>query len=448
MALGWLALCRANAGAHSEARELAGHAVGAAPDLPSAHYLYARVLLSCGRLDEAEQATGRFIALDPHDADGRGLLALIRSQRRDWPGALEAAAAGLALDPDHDLSQNVRAMALVHTGDPDRAVKAMEGALQSRPNDAFTHANQGWALLHQGSHREAEAHFREALRLDPEMEWARAGVLESLKARNRVYRLLLRYKLWMDGKTAGRRAMVILGGYLLYRIAIQVMDSVPLLTPVAWTLVIAYWVFCLLTWFGDAIFDFLLTLHPFGRHALRRREWIGAAAVCAVLGVSISTLLIGWARGAEIIVVCGALILVLAAPVHLTFQMRNPRVARAMAAFTVAVAAAGSFTVWNLIDNQRAAEELAPFVLRGTALDSTRKAMESASEVDAGDRAAYELEVAAFERDAEASDLIDRIMHLRSRREMEAPLLVTYILLCMFGSQLLAGFLSARASRK
>ena len=49
----------------------------------------------------------------------------------------------------------------------------------------------------QGNPLKAMEHFREALRLDPEMEWARAGIVEAMKARNFVYRWMLAYFLWM-----------------------------------------------------------------------------------------------------------------------------------------------------------------------------------------------------------------------------------------------------------
>ena len=59
--------------------------------------------------------------------------------------------------------------------------KAME-ALGRNPENAHTNANQGWSLLHGGQPGKALEHFREALRLDPDLEFARAGMVEALKA--------------------------------------------------------------------------------------------------------------------------------------------------------------------------------------------------------------------------------------------------------------------------
>ncbi len=54
-----------------------------------------------------------------------------------------------------------------------RPTQTLGSALANDPENALTHANQGWALLHRGDHERALEHFREALRIDPELEWAR-----------------------------------------------------------------------------------------------------------------------------------------------------------------------------------------------------------------------------------------------------------------------------------
>ncbi len=66
-------------------------------------------------------------------------------------------------------------MALVKLGRKAEAGADDRAALLRDPENALTHANQGWALLEQGDHGKALEHFREALRIDPEIEWARAG---------------------------------------------------------------------------------------------------------------------------------------------------------------------------------------------------------------------------------------------------------------------------------
>ena len=52
-------------------------------------------------------------------------------------------------------------------------------------------------VLHQAQPKAALEHFREALRLDPNLQYAQAGIVEALKARNPIYRWMLGYFLWM-----------------------------------------------------------------------------------------------------------------------------------------------------------------------------------------------------------------------------------------------------------
>ena len=95
-------------------------------------------------------------------------------------------------------------MALVQLGRKDEAQQTLGSALANDPENALTHANQGWALLHRGDHAKALEHFREALRIDPELDWARAGIVEALKARHLIYRVMLRFFLWMGRQSQGR----------------------------------------------------------------------------------------------------------------------------------------------------------------------------------------------------------------------------------------------------
>src|SRR5262249_51238586 len=153
------------------------------------------------RDEEARAAILEAIRLDPYQAAYFGILASLEMQRSRWREALAAADQGLAIDPEHTLCTNLRAQALVKLGDRAAAAATMGEALARRPDDAYTHANQGWAMLHAGQPQQALEHFREALRLDPGMEWARAGVVEALQARNFVYRWMLAWFLWMSRLT-------------------------------------------------------------------------------------------------------------------------------------------------------------------------------------------------------------------------------------------------------
>jgi tetratricopeptide (TPR) repeat protein len=286
-----LALCLSRAGKHAEATAEAQAAVGLAPNTAFPHYVLAGVLEDRDRLDEAAAAVQEAIRLDPEDADFHALLAQVRlAQRRRQP-ALAAAEAALAIDPQHVAANNLRAMALVKLGRRDEAGATIEAALAREPENAVTHANQGWALLHRGEFGRALEHFREALRLDPTQEWARAGLVEALKARYPVYGPLLRYFLWMSTLSRKAQWAVILGGLIGFRALRAAAAANPALGPWVTPLLVLYGLFVFLTWTADPLFALLLRLNRFGRYALSAEEtaassWTGAVLL-VVLGAAL-----------------------------------------------------------------------------------------------------------------------------------------------------------------
>ncbi|MCC6740525.1 MAG: tetratricopeptide repeat protein [Planctomycetia bacterium] len=291
LAHAFLSLCLSHRddkeGAISEARV----AVGIAPDLPFAHQALGRALLEADRYEEAAAAAGESLRLDPRDENAWALLGGVRIEQRRWAAALEAADAGLAIDPEDASCANVRALALVQLGRRAEAAATMQGALARDPESAVTHANQGWAYLHEGRSREALEHFRESLRLNPDSEWARAGIVEAMKARWWPYRLLLRYFLWAGRMDSRWRIGLFVGLWIGVQFLSRVRSASPEVQSAAGAAVTAWVVFAISTWFASPLFNLVLRLNRFGRHALsaeqtREANWVGivagAAVVCAV----------------------------------------------------------------------------------------------------------------------------------------------------------------------
>ena len=291
-----LALCLSKMEKHEEAIREAQAAVHLAPDFPNGYAVLGSVLDDVGRLREAEAAAREALRLDPDDADHYALLASIRVQQRQWADALEQAEQGLSVDPDHTGCANLKGIALVNLGRRAEAGAAIQTNLAKDPENAATHANQGWALLHRGDHAAAMGHFKEALRLKPDMEWARQGILEALRARNPVYGLMLRYFLWMS-RFSGRMQMgIILGAWVGYQVVQSVERSNPALAPFLLPVIIAYLAFVYLGWTARPLFNLLLRLDPSGRLALTRDQvvasnWLGAALLVALaaLGIALAT---------------------------------------------------------------------------------------------------------------------------------------------------------------
>jgi tetratricopeptide (TPR) repeat protein len=244
------------------------------------------------RHEDAERAIREAIALEPGSPDSFARLAAIHVSRRRWQEALAAAEQGLSIDPQDVDCTNLRAISLVQLGRRSEAGAAIDAALQRDPDNSVTHANKGWALLHSGDPRQALEHFRESLRIDPGNEWARAGIVEALKARNWLYRLMLAYFLWMSRLSGKAQLGLIVGLYIANRAIRVIGQQNPALQPYLQPLLIAYLAFVALTWLASPLFDLLLRLNRFGRLALSERQirastWVGLLLAGAILSLAL-----------------------------------------------------------------------------------------------------------------------------------------------------------------
>jgi tetratricopeptide (TPR) repeat protein len=286
-----LALCLAQREQFKDATAEAQQAIHLQPDSAFAHYAHAHVLNDRNRPDEALPAIEEAIRLDSVDADYFALLAAIHFKERRWPRALSAAEQGLQFDPEHISCTNLRAMAMVKLGRRAEAGLTIDAALAKNPESSVTHANQGWTLLEKGEPKKALEHFRESLRLDPENEWARTGIVEALKARNVVYAVMLKYFLFMARFSTRAQWAIVLGGYFGSRFLGMLADSNPSLAPWLLPVRILYVCFALMTWMASPFFNLLLRMNRFGRLVLSREEtvasnWFGACLFCAMISVA------------------------------------------------------------------------------------------------------------------------------------------------------------------
>ncbi len=262
-------------------------AVRCAPREPGGHYAGAVILTAMGKYDEALSAIRTAIHLYPLMPRYHAVMGEIYLRQRQWQEALNAAQLGLHLDPQDIQCNNIRTIALVKLGRRDEAGQTLDTTLALDPQNAITHANQGWALLHAGRHKQALEHFREALRLDPTLGWAREGIVESLKARNPIYWVMLRYFLWMSRLSGGARWALILGIYFVNRIAVGLAQHYPDLALFAILLNLLYTLFAFLSWTAQPLFNLLLRFNRLGRLSLSEEQiaasnWVAVCLVTAI----------------------------------------------------------------------------------------------------------------------------------------------------------------------
>lgn len=295
-----------------EAEQAARRAVHLAPDVPYVHSNLARILALADRLKEARESADEAIRLDPNDVYHHSVLALVFYRGQRWQETADAAMQGLRLDPEDQDCLNIRSAALTNMGRGAEAAVAIEAALKQNPMNATAHANSGWTSLRARQYKEALEHFKEALRIDPEHEWAKEGLVEALKARNPIYRILLTYSFWMVSMSDRARMFVLIGGYVFYRILLALADGQPGLAPFIHPLLYVYAGFVLLTWWGNPLFESLLRLSQYGRYALTPRDRLASNWFLALLCTGLIALTLWFTSevlaGLVLAGVCGCMI--------------------------------------------------------------------------------------------------------------------------------------------
>jgi tetratricopeptide (TPR) repeat protein len=347
-----LGLCLAKREQFTEATEEARQAIHLSPDSAFAHYALASILHDRNHNPDALLAINEALRLDASEANFFALLSAIHISEKHWTDALAAAEQGLQLNSEHVSCTNLRAIALVKLGRKEEAGATIAAALAKDPDNSVTHANQGWTLLQRGKPKEALEHFREALRLDPENEWARNGIIEALKARHFIYAFMLRYFFWMSRLSRRAQWGVILAGYFGNRVLASIAVASPALAPWLLPLRILYVIFVLLTWTADPLFNLMLRLNRFGRLALSREQivasnWIGTCLLLALLSLAGCLVYSFDSPFVLAALVFGFLVIPLAGTFRCTLGW--PR--KAMAAYTGGMAAVGlAALLWFFAD--------------------------------------------------------------------------------------------------
>ncbi len=291
LAHAFLSLCLSNLDQNKEATEEAQAAIFHDPEESSGHFALAKAFYGRNRFKEAEGALQEAIRLAPHESYHYALLSSLKMQQSDWQGGLDAAEMGLEFEPEDPACNNLKAMALVKLGRKKEAGEALEGALERDPDDAFSHANQGWSYLHEGDPNKALEHFREALRLEPNLEFARLGMIESLKARYWIYRVILGYFLWMSKLSPQARWGVVIGLFFLQSFIASTARANPELEPYLDPILKIYLVFVITTWTAEPLSNLLLRLTRLGNMALTKEERVQSNWVGGVVGAALAVAL-------------------------------------------------------------------------------------------------------------------------------------------------------------
>ncbi|HEY2722713.1 MAG TPA: tetratricopeptide repeat protein [Chitinophagaceae bacterium] len=232
------------------------------------------------------------INMNPQVAEYFGLLAFIHLSEKNSTLALEKANEGLQLDAENITCLNARSRALTKLRKKDEAQETMLSALQTDPDNEFTHLTVGWNLLERGRRKEATHHFREALRIDPNFENAKAGLKEALKSKIPPYKWLLQYSFWIRSKGKTFRWLFVFGLFFGVRLVIAFSSVDSNMRILGMFIAGCYFMFIIGSWVINPLANLFLLFDKDGKYALDHSEkWsaltfllfivIGMAVICS-----------------------------------------------------------------------------------------------------------------------------------------------------------------------
>jgi tetratricopeptide (TPR) repeat protein len=254
-------------------------------DPEEAYYLYLRAFgfyrsnQNAGALADLDNA----IRMNPYSAEFFGLYAFVHLDDKKFNEALAKADEGLQIDPENITCLNARSTALNKLKRVDAAIETMQDALAQDPDNEFTHTTIGWNFLEKGKHKDAATHFREALRIDPNHENARAGLKEALKSKIPPYKWLLRYSFWVSNQGKNARWIIPIAIYIGVRLLAGAASTSDASGIAAMVIIALYLLFIITSWIINPLANFFLLFHKDGKYALSNSEKYTAVSVVVSL---------------------------------------------------------------------------------------------------------------------------------------------------------------------
>ncbi len=170
----------AHDGGHSpRALDLMRQAVAANEKSAHLHWTLAEMYRRAELLDEALEAGGRALALQPHSAKVLNGLGTTLCARREYQEALVHLQRAVALAPRYASAHLNLAYALEALDRPAEALEMIEEAIRLDPKAPKAFYNRGLVLHQLGRFEEAEADWKHTLELDPKLVDAEIALIGS-----------------------------------------------------------------------------------------------------------------------------------------------------------------------------------------------------------------------------------------------------------------------------
>lgn len=289
-ALALLGRCAYDLGHFNDGMGFIREALAIQPENSFYYYLLGYGHYQLQEFDPAAAHIKTAISLHPYVAEYFGMYAFVLLAQRQWELALEKADEGLAVEADNLTCLNARSRALNKLRRTDDAIETMQDALAVDPHNELTHLTVGWNFLEKGRQRDAQHHFRETLRLNPNSDAARAGLKEALKSNIAPYRWLLQYSFWLHNKGRKWQTAAPILIYILFRAITGLLGASEQTKGLVWIPIALYLILVVTSWTIGPICNFILLFHPLGKHAVTNSERWSAVSVVAALVAGLSIL--------------------------------------------------------------------------------------------------------------------------------------------------------------
>ncbi len=173
-----LALALNDAGRSAEALAASRIAVEQRPDSARAHNSLGVALFGLDRLDEAAESFRRAAELAPGHEQANRNMARTRMQQRRWAESARWYRRALDINPESAELHADMGEALFRSGRHEQALNSLETAFSLAPDAMSVSACHflAEALRKQGRNEEAIERYRDVLEMDPDFDYAHAGV--------------------------------------------------------------------------------------------------------------------------------------------------------------------------------------------------------------------------------------------------------------------------------
>jgi tetratricopeptide (TPR) repeat protein len=285
-----LALCYNDWGGHSnKALETIDRAISLEPNNARFMGLKAWIYVCQQRYGRALNTANDAVEMDPTCITALNAQANAFTKLRKWKQAEESARRILAFRVYDAPALNLLAQALRFQGKLKESRETINRILALLPNNAFGHMNAGYAAMEVGDTLRANEHFLTSLRMDPHSDLARVGLLHSLRSRVWIYRIHLRYMMFIRRPATVKRFFLLVTAVVAFIALYWLLEACE--TGLGVAILGSLWVLLVyLNFFSRITGNMFLVFDPVGRYALKLRDKIFAGMLamvwaCVLVGV-------------------------------------------------------------------------------------------------------------------------------------------------------------------